>query len=268
MGVAAEIGQCGGWSRERFFAVDEPLGLFEWREVGGKRLLVAETGMVTEEVQQTLAMRGIEFLEHQPAKEAGEHTDRQEEARLAGDPVFAIKGEAAAGHDHMDMRMEGHCRSPAMENGGDTDPCAEMFGIGGDGDGGLGGGLEQEIIDHRFVLIGNVSDLGWQGEDDMVIGHRQQFGLAGSEPVLCRRSLTFWTVAIPATVIGDMTVSTVLASCDMPAKRCRAAGFDRRHRLMLAEADMAGVSVTPCRPMVAEDVRDLQRWSPHEGWWC
>ena len=56
-----------------------------------------------------------------------------------------------------------------------------------------------------------------------------------------------------------MAVPAVLASRDMPAKRCRAAGFDRRHRLKLAEADMAGVSVTPCSPMVAEDIRDLQR---------
>jgi hypothetical protein len=45
----------------------------------------------------------------------------------------------------------------------------------------------------------------------------------------------------------------------MPAEDGRAAGFDRRHRLELAEADMTGVGVTPCSAMVAEDIRDLQR---------
>jgi hypothetical protein len=34
---------------------------------------------------------------------------------------------------------------------------AEMLGIGGDRERGLGRGLEQQIVDHRFVLIGDVA---------------------------------------------------------------------------------------------------------------
>ena len=55
----------------------------------------------------------------------------------------------------------------------------------------------------------------------------------------------------------------VLAARDMAAERCRAAALDRRHHLQLAEADMAGIGLAPCRSMVAEDIRDLQRWARH-----
>ena len=29
------------------------------------------------------------------------------------------------------------------------------------------------------------------------------------------------------------------------------------------EADVPGIGTTPCRPVVAEDIRDLQRWTGH-----
>ena len=49
----------------------------------------------------------------------------------------------------------------------------------------------------------------------------------------------------------------------MAAERRRAAALDRAHDLHLAEADMAGISAPPRRPVVAEDIRDLQRWTGH-----
>ena len=55
----------------------------------------------------------------------------------------------------------------------------------------------------------------------------------------------------------------VLAARDVAAERRRAAALDRRHHLQLAEAHMAGVGLTPCRTMVAEDIRDLQRRTRH-----
>src|SRR5258707_15218012 len=70
-------------------------------------------------------------------------------------------------------------------------------------------------------------------------------------------------MSIAARVIGDLRIAAVLvlAARHMAAERCRAAVLDRRHHLELAEADMAGIGLTPCRSMVAEDIRDLQRWT-------
>jgi hypothetical protein len=47
--------------------------------------------------------------------------------------------------------------------------------------------------------------------------------------------------------MGDDFVGAVFAACDMPAEGRRAAAFDRRNYLQLAEADVAGVGLAPRR---------------------
>ena len=56
-----------------------------------------------------------------------------------------------------------------MEHGGDADSGAEMLWIGGDGDQRLGGCLEQDVVDHGLVLIGDVGDCRRQREDDVEV---------------------------------------------------------------------------------------------------
>jgi hypothetical protein len=67
-----------------------------------------------------------------------------------------------------------------------------------------------------------------------------------------------------AGVVRYLDVRALLAARDMAAERRRAAALDCRHHLELAEADMADIGPAPCRAVVAEDVRDLQRWTQHE----
>jgi hypothetical protein len=49
----------------------------------------------------------------------------------------------------------------------------------------------------------------------------------------------------------------------MAAERRRAATLDRRHHLQLVETDMAGMGLTPCWAMAAEDIRNLQSRARH-----
>src|SRR5271166_873927 len=72
-------------------------------------------------------------------------------------------------------------------------------------------------------------------------------------------------MTVAAGVVGNLSVAAVLvlAARDMPPERCRAAALDRRHHLELAEADMAGIGLTPCRSMAAENIRDLPRRAGH-----
>ena len=97
-----------------------------------------------------------------------------------------------------------------MEHGGDTDTSAEMFGVGRDCENGLARGLEQQIVDHRFILIGEVSDWCREREDDVEVGHRQELGLALGKPLLCRCGLAFVAMPIAARVIGDPRIAAVL----------------------------------------------------------
>ena len=68
----------------------------------------------------------------------------------------------------------GSLSSPAVEHSGGADASAEVAGIGGDREQRLRRRAEQQVIDHRLVLIGDRSDLGGQCEDHVEIADRQQ----------------------------------------------------------------------------------------------
>src|SRR5260370_8300409 len=118
-------------------------------------------------------MSGGELLQDQPSEQARENTHVEEEVGSAGDPARTIKRDAAAWHDHVDVWMMGERRAPGMEDGEDTDTGAKVFGIGRDGDHGLGRGLEQDVVDHGLVLVRDVSDLARQPEYDLAAPARQ-----------------------------------------------------------------------------------------------
>src|SRR6202165_1230869 len=158
----------------------------------------------------------------------------------------------------------GHGRAPAVQHRGDADAGAEVPGVGGDRGQGLGGGLEQEIVDDRLVVIGDAGDRRRQREHDMIVRHRQQIDLARSQPLLRRGTLALWARPVAERVVRDLGVCALLAARDMPAESRGAAALDCRHHLQLAEADMARIGPAPCRAVAAEDVRNLQRWTRHE----
>jgi hypothetical protein len=116
---------------------------------------------------------GEEPFQEQPAEQAREHTHWQEEAWPARHPARAVERDAPARHDHMDVGMVGECRAPGMENRGDADAGSKVLGVGRDGGQGLGRRLEQDVVDLRLVLAGDVADRRRQGEHDQsqLIGH-------------------------------------------------------------------------------------------------
>ena len=175
--------------------------------------------------------------------------------------------------------MVRHCRAPAVEHCGGADTRAEVLGVGGDREQRFGGRAEQQVVDDRLVLVGDRGDLGRQREDHVEIADRQQVGLAGREPILRRRALALWTMAVAARVVSDAAVAAIFAALDMPAESGRAALLDRRHHLELTEAHMSRVGSAPLGPMAMEDVRDLQLravhgrrlslgWRPPLDHWC
>ena len=151
-----------------------------------------------------------------------------------------------------------------MQHGGEADLSAKVFWLGGDGDQGLGGGFEQDVVDHCLVLVGDVGDRLRQGEDDVEIGNVQQLGLPCRQPVFRRRALALGAMAVAARVVGDLGVGAVRTCCHVAAERRRTTALDGRHDLELAEADVTGIGPTPSGPVGAEDIRDLQGWTGHE----
>jgi hypothetical protein len=108
-----------------------------------------------------------------------------------------------------------------VEHGGDADPGTQMLRVGGDCQHGLGRDLEQEIVDHGLVLVGDVGDRRRQREHHVIVRHRQQLGLAVGEPFLRGGALALRAMAVAAGIVGDTRIGAVLTACDMTTEGCR-----------------------------------------------
>ena len=146
-----------------------------------------------------------------------------------------------------------------MQHGGDTQACAETLGISGDGEQSLGSGLEQQSVDHRLVVIGDIADRCRQGEHNVVVIHRQQVSLAVLQPAPGGAALALRTMPVAAGVVGDLDLRAVFTAQHVTTERGTAAALNGRHHLELVETDVSSLGTTPRRTLVAEDVRDLQR---------
>ncbi len=137
------------------------------------------------------------------------------------------------------------------------------MGVGRDRDQRLGRGLEQEVVDDGLVVERQGADRRRQREADMIIGDRQEFGLALGQPLSGGCPLTLRAVAVATGVVGDARVGAILAALDVSAERRGPAALDRRHDFQLSEADVASVGFAPRRPMGSKDVGDLQARPRH-----
>ena len=163
------------------------------------------------------------------------------------------------------MGMVLQLAAPCVQDGGDADVGAEVLAIGGNRDEGLGRSFKQQSIDLGLVLVGHRADRGRKREHQVEIRDRQKLGFARRKPCHRSRPLAFWAVPIPAGIIGDACVRTVLAALDMTAERGSATNLDCRHDASLGEAHVAGVGGAPRLTMAAEDVRYLQLGSPRQS---
>ena len=198
VGVAGEIGEDGLRPGERPLGVDHPFRAAQRRERGVEGALVGEGREIAEEGEAAGRMQGREPVEEEAAEQARQHAHRQEEVSLAGDPARPVRRRASAGHDDVDVGMVGQRRAPGVEHGGEADARAQMLRIGGDGSQRLGGGPEQQVVDGGLVLERDRADRRRQGEDDVVIGNRQQLRLAVFEPLPRRRGLTLRAMPVAA----------------------------------------------------------------------
>ena len=172
MGVTGEIAQHLFGPGEGSLGVNHPVDLTRRAEMVGKSFCIRKRRQIGEEFEIIGLVGGNEKLQEQAAEQTREHAYGQEEAGPAGNPVRSVRGKATTRHNAMEVGMVLQVLTPAMEHGNMTDAGAEMLRLGGDGAQGLGGGLEQNAIDHSLVLISDLGDGRRQGEDDMKVWHR------------------------------------------------------------------------------------------------
>ena len=78
--------------------------------------------MLAEELQLVGLVGGAKFLQEQSSEQMRENLHGEEEPWATRQPSLAIQCDAAARHDHVDMRMVGHGRAPGVQHGGDDAP--------------------------------------------------------------------------------------------------------------------------------------------------
>ena len=110
-----------------------------------------------------------------------------------------------------------------MEHGEEANLGAEVLGIGGNGAQGIGGGTEQNAVDHFFVLIGDRGNLFRHRKDHMEVLGVEKFGAAVLEPFGAGQRLAFWTMPIRARVIRVALMAAPVALFEMAAENGGAA---------------------------------------------
>jgi hypothetical protein len=107
----------------------------------------------------------------------------------------------------MDMRMVVQVLAPGVEHGDEADLGAEMLRVGRDASQRLGRGSEQDGVDRRLVLGGNLGHRRRQGEHDVEVLNRQQFGLSGGEPLGAGLPLALRAMPVAARVVGGPLIT-------------------------------------------------------------
>jgi hypothetical protein len=115
--------------------------------------------------------------------------------------------------------MEPELLVPGVEHTEEANLGPEMSGIAGDFEKSFCTGTEQQIIDDLFILQSHGGELRRQSEHDMNVTRGEKFATTCGEPPFPSARLTFRTVAIATTVVGDGgTLSTAGALIDMAAE--------------------------------------------------
>ncbi len=206
--------------------------------------------------------KAVLVVEKQAPEQPREHPHGQEESRLAADPARAIGRQPPAGHHDVHVGVMQQVLPPSVQDGEEADLGAQVLGIGGDGAQRLGTGVEQDVVEHLLVLVGERCDRLGHGEDDVEIFDLEQLRLPVLQPLGARERLALRAMPISATVESDALMAAGIAAFDMATERCGAAALDGAHDAALPTAERVGLPVR--RSMLAEDLRHFQ--SKWRGW--
>jgi hypothetical protein len=153
--------------------------------------------------------------------------------------------------------------SPGMEHRHESDPRAQMFGVGGDLQEGFGRSAKEHAVNYPLVLEGQGSDHLRQREDDVEVLDREQLSGALFEPHRAGCALALRAMAIAAGTIRDRAVAATVALFDVATERCGATDCDVAQRFLLASRERRSECLEVSRAVDAENVGQLQGGRRH-----
>lgn len=177
------------------------------------------------------------------------------------DEARSIGGESPSSHNAVKMRMQREVLAPGVEDGGDAgrppDLGREVPGIAGEGGERVGGGAEEEIVDHTGSVEGQGAEFVGQGEDDVEVVDGEKVGAPRLEPVGLSQCLALRTVTVAARVVDGAPMPTAATRFEVAAEGRGTALGESADDLVLRAAHRmrSGVALA----MTAQDVAELGR---------
>jgi hypothetical protein len=142
----------------------------------------------------------------------------------------------------MHMGMVHQVLTPSVEHHQTADTGSEVPGIGGNFEQCAGGGLEQNAVDHAWILQGQRCQFVRQGEYDVEVRHGQQFALPLLKPGCAGQSLALGAMPVAARVVLNPLLAAGLAALHMSPQLSSPAAQHSPQRLTLLTAE--GMTVT------------------------
>ena len=257
MGVSGEVGEDALRACEGSLAVDDPVLLEESIDERLESTRISARGVGGWQSQLSSAISALEVREVLGSKDAGESSDRREEAAARGDPGVAFKGETSARDDAVEMGVVGEGLTPGVQESEAAAASAEMGGIGGERTQGFPGAAKEQIVEASGVPEQEDVELFGDCEDEVKVPDREQLRAAGFEPSRRGDALALRAVTIAAGVIYVVRLPAGGTEKDLPAQHFGAAAFNRQHRLTMAWQETVSVLLTIVCAVLTEDIRQF-----------
>ena len=132
------------------------------------------------------------------------HLRHEEPGIFHGHPAETVGGQAATGHEQMDVRMVTEIAGPGLEHGGEAEFGAEILGIGGEVLQGAGKLFQQGAIPGFHRGADGFAQLLGDGAGDQEIRDGQEPGALLGEPAGGIVLTATGTGPVIAGVIGEM----------------------------------------------------------------
>src|SRR5208283_2041931 len=132
MRVAGEILQNLFGAAEWRFGIDNPLDPFGLAAQGVKCSRIGQRGHLPMKLKLAFSKRFSQISQKLVPEETAQYPDRKKERFRATNPTCAVRADAAARHDAVEMGMQMKVLSPGVKNGQKANRRAQVFGIGRD----------------------------------------------------------------------------------------------------------------------------------------
>ena len=167
----------------------------------------------------------------------------------------AVFAQPSPGDDIMHMWMLPQGLPPGVKDAVEADLAAQPLRIAAESKKRCRRTFKQQVVYQASVVADDIMQEVWQGEDDVVVSHRENIFDSMRNPLLTCDPLAFGAVPVPAGIVLFLAMPAAIALVDVITVLGRTAMGNGVHHLVLSGSH--GVVVSIVLPMGSEDIGDF-----------